>query len=199
MKIKFIRLYMALDTEWEYEEKTDVWVFGDVKGYRYFQSKIHEAVNSTSNTHLEIIEKCGNSMQCVILPALDKPAKRPRIKFLERKIFKHDMPEMELIILGNSAGLEKLISEFDNIIEKGVDDLKDHYHFDDNDDKWIAKRSIALNVRGPLSAWDASNFQGYDSLILNKQESYMAVDWEKMTKELWEYKEPVSGEFPFRL
>lgn len=197
MNIKFIRSSVTLDTEWEFEEKTDVLVFGDVEGYRYFQAKVREATNSKNNVHLDIVKQCGNSMQCVILKALDKPSKRPRIKFLERKIFKNDSPEMELIIVGNRDGLQAFSDDFDTIIEDSSSDLGGHHHYDDNFANWIVKRSVALNVREPLAVWKKENFQGFDSYILERQDTYLARHWELMTKDLWPYHEPVAGEYPY--
>jgi len=43
-------------------------------------------------------------MRAVITPAATKPSKSPRIKILERIVFRTARPQMELVIHGNRAG-----------------------------------------------------------------------------------------------
>lgn len=197
--LHLIRLKIGTDTCWRYEEQKGVWFLGDIEGYRYFQNCLEKACYTEKNVDVEIIEPCKTSMQCVILPAASYPPKRPRLKLFERKIFKHDEPEMELIIYGNKPAYKQLTDDFEGVISNYADDLDGHIHIDDSWPSWVLKSSVALVIRGPLSSWDVNKLDSYHrSLLVERQQTYMP-DSIPMTKELWPYDEPVAGEYPFVL
>ena len=133
VNLRFIRQYSTLDTSWQFEMKTDVWVFSDLAGLSYLKKSIAKAMKTKQNFYLDEVEKDSVSMQCVILPALKKPATKPRLKIVERKIFKNAAPEMELVILGNKAGYKKLVSELNIAIKQYLDNPTEHVHIDDLD------------------------------------------------------------------
>jgi hypothetical protein len=199
VNLRFIRLYAALDTCWQFAMKTDVWVFSDLDGLLYLKKSIRKAIKAKHNIHLDEVETDSVSMQCVILPALKKPATKPRLKIVERKIFKNAAPEMELVILGNKAGYKKLVSELNIAIKQYLDNPTEHLHIDDLDCAWVVPRSVSLNIRGPVSAWDKDLLGDYFSLATEKTGSYLPENCDAMTKEIWEYENPVVGEGPYIL
>ena len=126
-----IRVTTGIDTCWQYEDKTGVLIFGDIVGYQYMQSCLTEACESDANVHLDRIKACGTSMQCVILRPASYPPKKPRMRLFERIIFKHDEPEMELIICGNRPAYRQLVDHVGWLISNSADDLDQHVHVDD--------------------------------------------------------------------
>jgi hypothetical protein len=194
-----IRLTASIDTMWQWETRTDVWIIGDVDGYRLFQARLIEAIDAQTNIHLDFIESCKTSMQCVILPAAVRPKTRPKLKLIERKAFKHDEPEMELIIYGNQAGYKILAAEFDVAILHMVDLPDHHIHIEDWWTSWVVKRSVSMNIRGPFSEWHPDRLQGHKHLVYERQDTYLPDNCDYMVKEHWPYEEPVAGESPYIL
>lgn len=199
MNLRFIRQYSVLDTSWQFEMKTDVWVFSDLDGLLYLKKSIRKAIKAKHNIHLDEVETDSVSMQCVILPALKKPATKPRLKIVERKIFKNAAPEMELVILGNKAGYKKLIAELNIAIKQYLDNPTEHVHIDDWCCAWVVLKSVSLNIRGPVSTWDKDTLGDYFAMTTEKTSSYLPENCDYMTKEIWNYESPFVGEGPYTL
>ncbi|MCH8073176.1 MAG: hypothetical protein IIA09_14615 [Proteobacteria bacterium] len=140
-----------------------------------------------------------NSMRVCILPAATKPEKQPRLKFVERVVFLTDSPEMELIIYGNNAGYLELAECYEYACTQYLNDPSDHMHLDDYMDRRIVRRSVALNIRGPLESWSRGGLKNYGAFVFERQSTYVPDDIEYLTKKLRPYYDPVPGEMPFVL
>ncbi|PCJ51356.1 MAG: hypothetical protein COA79_26495 [Planctomycetota bacterium] len=195
--VYFIRGVVTHDSDCEYWKNTDIWVFGDIKGYEYLISKLNDAKNQ--NVTINIQKNCDLSMQCLILSASDKPEKRARVKLVERKIFKNEEPEMELIIYGNIKGYNKLIEELEHSIKNYVNKPDEHSHIEEGWSDYVVKRSVSLNIRGPLQTWNVEELDCYKEYLIERQPTYLPDDCSYMTKKLWKYELPVIGEPPFIL
>ncbi len=174
--IYFIRSYTGyFDCDY-YEQKTDVWVFGDIDGYRYLINNLKKAKDSQKNIRLLELNFNSNTMNVVILQSAYNSTKQPRVKFAERVIFDNDKPEMELIIFGNKKGYDFLIKTFNDFIRDSRENLEDHLHLDDQYNKELVKRSISLIIRDPLIKWNKSKLNIYKDFIFDKGKKYMPYD-----------------------
>ena len=85
-QLHLIRSKMACEWGTYYEEKTDVWLFGDLAGYASLQATLAEAMKSRHPVLLPHKRK-SNSMRLCILPAASRPTRAPRLKLVERIVF----------------------------------------------------------------------------------------------------------------
>jgi hypothetical protein len=198
-EVHLIRAKMAYQTSDYYEEKTDVWLFGDVSGYRSLQETIRRA----SAGHRLQRPACGgagsNSMRACILRPSSSPRHQPRLKLVERIVFLDKAPEMELIVYGNDAGYEWLNEMLDRAFTDYLDDPSEHVHVDDHRGGPVVRRSVALNIRGAVGSWSREALGDYASFVFDRQPTYLPSDIGYLTKALCPYEDPTAGEFPFTL
>jgi hypothetical protein len=208
-KIFLIRTTMAIEQESYYSAKTDVWLLGDVQGYKAFIKLLRLAISTKHNQrnlHLWSLARNECNMLLSILPPMPIKNKSPKIKFWERFVYYKSKPWMELVIAGNLSGLERFASEVESLLRKTTGDPSDHMHFDSEycGQSWIMPRSIALNLRDPLKKWDLKKLQenGYDYFFTKKSpetipadlhyrlrqkgQKYHEIPMEK-AHEIWEY------------
>lgn len=153
-----------------YEQKTDIQIYADVEGYKYLVDSLRKAQTANKNTRLLNLNFNSNTMRAMIVQAASSPAKRPRLKFLERRIYINGKPEMELIILGNKPGYDFLISIIQDRASYKKEDLTSHVHLDDDYDKEVVKRSVALMICNPLIKWDENKlFPSYRDFLYNPE------------------------------
>lgn len=182
MRLYFIRLKMCFDTPDYYERRTDVWVFGDVAGYAYFVEQLNLAKKSTANIHVNCSKKPPNSMRVVITPA-QRRLRTPRVKIVERVVLAADSFEMELVIAGNAAGYSWLSRLFMNVGDHDhVDDIKCY--------DLVEPRSVGLNVREPLKRWSRKGLEYQESLVYERQASFLPGGLCTPDPELNRYEEP---------
>lgn len=193
----FIRGLVTHDSDDSFWKNTDIWIFGDIKGYEYLISKLKEA--KSNNVNIEIPKNCDMSMQCLILKAAEKPKKQPRLKLIERKIFKNEEPEMELIIYGNINGYNELIESIEYSIANYINRPDEHSHIEEGWCDYIVKRSVSLNIRGPLQNWDVQQLGDYSKFITERTKQYYPDDCSHMEKGLCGYEIPFVGNYPFIL
>ncbi|HVA45465.1 MAG TPA: hypothetical protein VNH11_03690 [Pirellulales bacterium] len=160
----FIRSRSAVDDENYYDSKTDVYVFGDKRGFDYFVACITAARGRQNPLPLVDAAPLRNGMRAVVLAPTRRGGTRPRIKFAERVIFRRRKPAMELIIIGNRQGYARLAAVVSSLASKGPP-LMEHVHLDDMFDSWVVKRSVSLNIRAPLENWSRRHLAEYDHAI----------------------------------
>lgn len=180
---------------WDYyDSKTDIWIFGDVEGYRLLRTQLMKATRAKRNIHLDILEKNPNSMRSVILPAQQSKRKRALLKFVERFVWIDGNPHMELVIAGNVQGYKYLAKEVAGLTRKSRDDVSEHGHFDDSVSNSIVPRSVALNIRAPLRQWRIESYAEFSDLLQRRGEDFLPKDimYRLETKE--DYCEIVCGE-----
>lgn len=170
-QLRFIRLSVCSECPDYFEKTTDVWVFGDVAGYRYFQSCLERAKGARRNIHVQVTPR-SNSMRVVIVPPADKPTRQARLKLIERIVCAGRKPEMELVIYGNGRGYDFLASCFEREIGEGVDDLWSHTHVD-SADRELVQRSVSLNIRGPLLHWSKSRLGDHVDMVYKRAPTYL--------------------------
>lgn len=148
----FIRQTTMYDPETCFEIWTDIWVFGDIRGYSYVRTAILNAKGASKPLRLDAIPHHSHSMRVLVLPADRGTSVRPRVKLIERLIWDRDRLNMELVIYGNRPGYDRLAAVFQHSIDN-PDDPSEHQHLDDAPvrGRWIVPRSVSLNVRNPLS------------------------------------------------
>ena len=188
MQLHLIRNEMAYEAPEFYEAKTDVWVFGDVAGYRYLVRRLEAASNSRKNIHLIHCSKPGNGMRVVLLPAATKP-RSARLRLVERIVFLTDTPEMELVIRANRAGYQRLAAIVEDIAKCGIDNPMDHRHVDDMEDRWVVKRSVALNIRGPVRKWSKKALGDCGHFVFDRLPTFIPRGIEYLSRETWPYEE----------
>jgi hypothetical protein len=174
--IYFIRSYTNYYNCDYYEQKTDIWIFGDIEGYKYLVDNLKNAKGSEKNIRLQELDFRSNTMNVVILKPGYNSIKQPRLKFAERIIFVNNKPEVELIIFGNKNGYDFLINTFNDFINDSRENLEDHLHLDDQDNKEIVKRSISLNIRDALKKWDKKKLKLYRDFIYENKKKYLPYD-----------------------
>jgi hypothetical protein len=173
--LAFIRNMVCFDC-WDYFEcKTDVWLFGDVEGYTFFERQIRLAVFSEKNIHLSLTEKHPTSMRAVLVHASKNDQAPARLKFIERVVCDTRDLNMELVICGNNLGLTYLAEQVARITREYAGNPSEHTHLDDADNPHVAARSVSLNIRGPFDRWTRESFGEYTELILKKNEHFLPV------------------------
>ncbi|HVX11599.1 MAG TPA: hypothetical protein VHC22_10495 [Pirellulales bacterium] len=186
----FVRSRTAIADDNYYESKTDVWMFGDKQGFDYFLTCLSLA--KTANRAVQLTGSHPNeigvlppissprrsgfralraaftlptSMPAVVLPPRTGLGSKPRLKLCERLVYKRRKPAMELIIYGNRAAYTRLATIVRSLSQGPGVPLRDHRHLDDVFDTWVVKRSVALNIRAPLSRWSRANLGEYRSAL----------------------------------
>ena len=195
-ELRFIRQKCMWSCSDYYETITDVWVFGDVAGYRYFQDCLRTAGKAKNNLHVQVAPK-SNSMRVLVVPPADRPAKTPRLRMVERIVLAEREPEMELVIYGNAAGYEFLADCFECELESGVDNPYSHTHVDQNCPQ-LVQRSISLNIRGPLLRWNKKALRDWANVALTRQQTYLPVEATRYANpgEIFEYEEIEPRSYP---
>lgn len=197
-QLHLIRSKVSWEAENIYEEKTDVWVMGDVAGYTSLRVAIAKAMRDKRPVLLPHQRK-SNSMRLCILPAASLPIRAARLKLVERIVFFGRAPEMELIIYGNRAGYKWLSDCLKMACTRLLDDPSEHIHLDDWHDRRIVRRSVAVNIRGALSKWSRAGLQQYDTIVFDRQPTYLPAGIEYLSKESFPYRPPTAEEEPFQL
>lgn len=189
MRLYFVRSKTTSEWECYWGDKTDVWVFGDVPGYEYLQAEVLRARTARKTCDLTAKPSRSNSTRAVIVPAARSPATLPRVKIIERIVFRAEQPEMELIFYGNRRGYERLARLIDGLVRRAVKrnfcDPYDHDHINDWNDHWVVKGSVALNVRGPFRDWRPDEMF-YHRFIFDPAEKQVPHSFRYLKAEHWE-------------
>lgn len=167
--LTFIRCSTAFHCWDYYEQKTEVWVLGDVAGFRYFARKLAAATTSRGSVHLDVYDPHFAGMCVLVLPAARTDMRRPRLKLIERFVRYRGQPKMELVIHGNQKGYELIANLLLKLCESTQGSPADHVHLDDHSCKYLVKRSVSLNIRAPLLNWSRKNLLEYVDLVYPKQ------------------------------
>ena len=167
-----------MQSEDVYDFKTDVWVFGDVEGYRLLSRCLRRACKSrrVANVH-DFVSGTAVSMLCAITP-VDRDVKDARLKIAERLVFIRRRPRMEVIIHGSEAAYQKLADIIDEVCRDYTDIPQEHIHMDDWTDDWVIPRSISLNIRGPLSRWSKKGLQEYADFVYQPSEFTLPEEYD---------------------
>ncbi len=91
-------------------------------------------------------------MYCTIIPA-NRILKHKKLKFIERLIYVHRKPQVELIIYGTSKGYDYLIGILQSFIDNTSENQNHHSHLDDFYIPELVKRSINIEITDPLKIW----------------------------------------------
>jgi hypothetical protein len=162
---------------WEYYElKTEVLMFGDIKGYKYFVDCLNAARFSLSNVYLDEIDTTSNSMRVVVLPSIEVAAGEARLRIIERPVFVNESANMELVICGNSSGYKHLAALVNQIASDTDEDLDNHLHLDDDTDACLIRRSVSLNIRSPLIEWSKKKLEHWVDTVLERRSDYLPED-----------------------
>ena len=174
-----------------YEEKTEIWVFGDEHGYCNL-ARVLRSVCSRNQT-VDISNGIrSNGMSLLLIPA-SEPVARARIKMFERIVFKKTKPQMELVIYGNAKGFCRLAEIFDRLVVTSLDDPVNHEHVNDWFDRWVVKKSVSLNIRGPVRKWSRKSLGDYYETARKPGEYYLPSNIEYLDRESLPYVVPVPG------
>jgi hypothetical protein len=195
--LRFIRNQVCHDYWDFFEVKTDVWIFGDKPGYRHFQARIADAITSNQNIVVKRGSPEDNSMGAIILPAQKTGSHSPKMKAVERLVWWNCRPQMELIIVGNKAGYERLMDGIDSLY-KDAGDLTQHFHLDDVSCAYMVPRSIALNFRAPVDKWEGSEFGEYSEMVAKQSDLFIPKEVGYRLKLIQGYEDicsPYSGHF----
>src|SRR5215210_6328589 len=174
--LAFIRSVTCVESWDYYESKTDVWCFGDLGGYRYLRQILLRARNARQNIQLNLLKAHPTSMRCVILPPIKGGLSKPRVKFIERFVSSSGQPNMELVIFGNRGGYKFLSERVTHLLEQSAGDPSDHAHLDDLVDKEVVPRSVSINLRGPVRAWNRKHLEEYAGMIFSKGAYFLPAD-----------------------
>jgi hypothetical protein len=177
-----------------YEEKTEVWILGDKKGYTEFSSILKALPIGGQSLAVSYRKRFG--MMLILIPAVATSCKAQKLRIIERIVFKSRKPQMELIICGNTKGFRQLAEIIDTLIINSLDKPEDHIHIDDWFDQWVVKRSIALNIRGPVTKWTQDALGEYDSMITSGGNHPLPENIKYLSKKSMPYKIPTYGESP---
>jgi hypothetical protein len=172
--LHFIRGTATFDPQTCFETWTDVWVFGDVRGYEYTRSMILNGKGTKKAIRLDQISRASHSMRVTILPAERHSSNRSRVKLVERLIWDRDRLNMELVIYGNPAGYDRLAAVFQQAVEE-CGDPSSHWHVDDSParGRWVLPRSVSLNVHRPLSNWNLESLGTFKTIVTDRQEAFL--------------------------
>ncbi|MFO0840536.1 MAG: hypothetical protein U1D55_18670 [Phycisphaerae bacterium] len=196
--IYFIRGQMAYECPDYFESKTDVWILGDLDGYQYFCDALHSARRTRRNQHLTGVDPHSHSMRVVILPAARAPRVPARLKVIERVVFATVKPEMELVIYGNAAGYQLLAGNLTRMMRECADNPELHTHLDDDGvEPCLVKRSVSLDIRGPLRRWGQGAGECWERMVYSRQATYLPADVEDLTADILPYSEINPAASPF--
>lgn len=145
--LDFLRAKSTIATPQQYEEMTDVWVFGNERGFRAFARALGHAETSAKTTPFLLSEASPHGMRVVIVPAEQRTA-RSRLRLWERTVFVKRQLHMELVIYGNAAAYRRLGRIAEKVSRTPTD--FDHEHVDWDTD-WLIQRSVSLNLRAPFA------------------------------------------------
>lgn len=148
----FVRDQFSEDVTVCISDKTEVCVYGDVNGYKYFVRCLERAKTSKRIFHLKELDFRSHTMYCTILPAY-RELKAARVKMIERVVFVGRQPKVELIIYGTERGYDYMIKNLEAFITTTTEDQKCHWHFDDFHFPMLIKRSVNMQITDPLKSW----------------------------------------------
>jgi len=177
-----------------YEEKTEVCVFGDEEGYRSLAG-ILRCVGDRYDA-ISVSYNAGHWGMALLLIHAPEPPVRAKVKICERITLKDRKPGMELVIYGNVKGFTRLAKMVDNLVITALNNPAEHCHVDDWHDRWVVKRSVSLNIRGPVSNWDKQHLGDYYALTRECGKHYLPHDIEHLFQSDLPYRVPVPGESP---
>jgi len=166
MPVHMIRCKTIRANECVYDQKTDVWVYGDCVGFAQFAEELHHAINARSVIHVTSIPDDTRGMLCVILPAATESHEAALLKIRERWVFRNGQPFMQVIIYGNAEGYRGLAAICNQARDTQLGPAE-HWHLDpdneiplgaieDENGRRIVRLvpgSIALNIRGCAAGW----------------------------------------------
>lgn len=185
----FIRSITTVVSECLYEAKTDVYMFGDIAGFSYFLDCLDNAKRGKT-VNIRAPAR-SNGMPALVLSTNTASAARARVRFFERIIFRRSRPEMEFVVFGNRAGYQRLADAIRRVMGHTTEPLDAHVHLDDDLDSWIARRSIALNVRAPLQNWNRKALGSYSTAIFGKNNHRLPSGISYLSP--WPYKLPTTS------
>jgi len=180
-------------TSWDpyQDQRTNVLVYGDVAGYEYFHSELlRTSRRSRRLVELSEIPRRSKSMRVVLVPAEPPVPSRPKMKIAEWLVYRTRRPEMELIFYANPAGFRRLAAIVRRLLNESIDDPWDHEHVDDWYDRWIVKRSVSLNIRGPVRRWTRRALAEHAETAFGGTSHYLSEDAEGMKPEDYPYEPP---------
>jgi hypothetical protein len=148
----FIRDEFRHDASCCIADKTEVCVFGDIAGFKYFQRCLEKAKSIKRNIHLSRLDARSFTMHCTILSA-DRTLKEKKLKFIERLIYIRRKPRVELVVFGTIKGYDFLIKLIQSFIDSTSENMNQHVHLDDYSNRILAKRSINIQLTHPLKVW----------------------------------------------
>ncbi len=196
----FIRSVSGWLADEFYDQRTDVWVFGDLAGYRHFQHGLRRAKERDKITVLDLPADSA-TMNVVILPAAKGRASKPRLKVIERFVFIDKNPQMELVLYGNETAYDHLCRVIDLAMTSSLGDPIDHFHVDEGPggpDCFLIPRSVSLNIRGPLFEWSLDKLEShYREMIVERGEYYLPKDYRHCIPQDYPYSEPNSKTNPW--
>ena len=129
---------------------TDVWLYGDVEGYRYWISLLKAAASGAPACRIEQRLLGIYSMSVLLQPRVRN---RECIADFSERLLHRPQPVMELVINATTSGYRKMVEEIEALTDQNRDDPSDHLHLDRNT-PWLTANSICLNIRGPKTIWN---------------------------------------------
>jgi len=160
MPVNLIRSTEELESQYRYEMKTDVWVFADRAGYGRVIEQWREDLVPGELVPLAGIPEDSPGMHGTALLVPSRGTGRPALRAIERPVCWRGRWRMQLILAGNRAGFARLAEIAGAAMATGLGPC-DHWHCNDEDDRWVVKRSVSLNFRGAVTGWDAVGLQEY--------------------------------------
>lgn len=173
--LHFVRSRTAIQSESRYDSKTDVYMFGDTAGFSRFLDGLRSAERGEA-VRLSPTGNRSTGMHALIMSANTARGVSPRIRFFERVIFVRKRARMEFVIYGNGSAYRRLADDIQKLLDRGGSPLLDHLHLDDESDRWILRRSIAVNIRMPLGAWSRSALGSYATAIYSENRFQLPDD-----------------------
>ena len=158
MNLSFLRGSTGGSDDSIYTSKTEVWVCGDIAGYRHWIEllRLSAAGAQAKRINPEIL-----GLYSMSLVLQQRVRHREAIVDFSERLYHRPSPVMELVINATTSGYRKMadkIEEFTNLLN---DDPDDHIHLDAGMVPWVTATSIALNVRGPMLVWNSVRARVY--------------------------------------
>ena len=160
--IFFVRSQCQLETWCRYDNKTEIIVLGDVRGFEHLCNLFGRARSSSKGIHID--SEDDNSMAALILPAAIHP-RRAALRIVERPITRGGFSGMELVFYGNASGYQRIRDAIAKAIVRRRLTNDEHVHIDDEVDSYMVKRSVALNIRAPFTKWSSATAGSWYRLV----------------------------------
>ena len=171
-----------------YEQTTEAVVLGDVGGYEAFCGLLESAEDTGSLLAVPAGLLLPNSMRVAILGAFET-AQEPAIRIIERPVVVDGEGNMEMVILGNKWGYQRLREVFRSLAEQSDGTVDDHVHLEEGENSFLIPRSVALNIHRPLRIWETYRLGGWECLVNERSENYFPSDILYMLQHLAPYTE----------